>query len=462
VIVDPYKLHPVPPRVALLLDSGHAVDESGELLDLDAWPAGTRLWASYETVYRLVRDGHGEALCWRGEEIRWRHRRFEDEWRPRSSDANVIRLPFSHLRPEAQLQGFVLWRDWLSTYGAAPTGTSGSAAWSLLRARLERRLVTNAGERPPIGFTVGGRQVIGPHGPGMYRGPLAQHDLPAAYASTMAGLRYGGVWLEHDPAETGRDYTRFAGGDYPVFVRAVVKVPEGLGPLVRRPRRSPRSFLESSLRSSFYPSAARLQGVWTWEELAAAEAHGTRILRVLGGWTHRSGWYPFGPWWEAVKEGRSLGGLAGELAKSTGNALWGRFCLDAAGGRTIRSGKNGRTRSRVLRSRPGMFPAHDLTETVSGRVRARLYEAMLEAGESLVCAHTDGLWLTDGPALEGWRVKARARSLDLLEPQVLRYQRPRMRPPVVVYAGVPAEIAPEMFERKWEAAGHGRRGHVNQ
>lgn len=461
MIIDPYKLRPVAPRVALLLEDGSAVDETGELLDLDRWPQGVRLWASFETVYRLIRDGQGEALCWRNEEIRWRHRRFEDDWKPRASDANVIRLPFNHLEPEKQLEGFRLWRDWLASYGAAPTGTSGSAAWSLLRARLEHRLFTNSGERPPILFTVGGRQELGPNGQGRYDGPLAHLDLPAAYASTLAGLRYGGVWLEHDPGVAGRDYRRFAGGDYPVFVRAQVKLPDlWPGPLVKRPRRAPASFLESVLTSGWYPSSGRLQGVWTFEELQAAERLGARILKILEAWTHRSGWFPFAPWWDAIETGRALGGLAGNLAKTTGNALWGRFCMDVdhGGSRSIRSSSShGKLSSRPLRLGGQMFPAHDLAETVSGRVRARLSVVMAELGSQLVCAHTDGVWaLTASQEVEGWRHKEDARRLDLLDPQVLRYwpAKPNPREPFHVYAGIPAELAPVLFQGKWEAAGY--------
>lgn len=479
MIVEPYKLHPVAPRVALLLGDGQAVDEDGELLDLDAWPQGTRLWAAYETVYRLVREGRGEALCWRGEEIRWRHRRFEETWVRRPSDANVVRLPFSHLRPESQLSGFSLWRDWLGSRGASPTGTSGSAAWSLLRATLDRRLLTGSGERPPIGWTVGGRQQLGPLGAGMYTGRLEHLDLPAAYASTLAGLRYGGVWLQHEPRVAGRDVFRYAGGDYPVFVRAQVRVPDGFtGPLLRRPRRRPGSYLEAQVLANEYPAPARLQGVWTYEEVAAAEASGCRV-RILDGWVHRSGWQPFLPWWDAIQEGRALGGLAGSLAKVTGNALWGRFCLDdRAGTRFIRSlDRRGRTAHRALQGRSSMFPAHDLAETVSGRVRAKLWQGISSAAGRLVLADTDGYWALDetggsGVARTGemppvseppvsssvWRTKGYARRLDVLLPQCYReWPLDKSRGPWVTFAGVPAELAPGVFDERWKAAAEAAR-----
>jgi hypothetical protein len=451
--------------VALLDRDGRPVGEDGEMLSLDEWPAETTLFAAYDVVYDLVRGGRGEALCWNGEEIRWRHRRFEDGWRRRRSDANVIKLPFSGLKPSVQMAGFRAWRDWLASYGAAPTGTSGSSAWSLLRARLTAPLVTNAGERPPLRFTVGGRQELGPRGRGLFLGRLAHLDLPAAYASTLAGLRYGGVWLHTSDSEALK---RYEGTDNPVFVRARVRVPDGVyGGLVRRPGRRPRSTLESVLLGNDYPTGRVLQGLWTWEELEAAERHGTRVLKILEGWVHRSGRYPFQRWWEAIQAGREMPGLAGQLAKVTGNALWGRFCLDVASGgkRTIRS-RNGEIVSRPLPARGQQWPAHDLAETVSGRVRARLYDLIMEVGDGLVCAHTDGAWIMNGGDASGkvqtsdreaagWRLKEQARRLELLNPQKLRYwpRPPRRWEPAVVYAGVPAERAGVIFEREWGEAG---------
>lgn len=455
MIVEPYKQHPSPPVMALLTPEGRAVSEHGELLDLDDWPLDHRLWASYETVYGLVRRGEGEALCWNHEEIRWRHERFEEGWKRRPSDANVIKLPFDHLGVEAALKAFAQWRDWLGMYGASPTGTSGSAAWSLLRARLERKLVTSTGQRPPLLQTTGGRQALGPSGQGRFSGRLELHDLPAAYASTLASLRYGGTWLEAD-GTAGRQLERYAGSDTPCFVRARVRVPElGYGPLVRRPRRRTHSYMESALLGSTYPTATTVQGVWTWEEIAAAEQCGAVVEKLLGGWIHRSGWYPFAPWWDAIQEGRAMPGLAGQLAKVTGNALWGRFAMDprVAGTRTIRS-RNGKLVARPLPSRAFPWPAHDLAETVSGRVRAKLYLAMMAAGSNLVSAHTDGLWVQGEIELDEWRLKQEARRLELLSPQNLRYwpRPPRRSEPWTVYAGVPSSEADAAFEAAWAKA----------
>lgn len=477
MIVEPYRRTPAPPTIAVLTPDGVAVGEHGDILSLDDWPAGYVLFASYGTVYRLVREGLGEALCWRGEEIRWRHENtYAQEWVRHASDAAVWKIAWDQLPFDRVLKGFALWRDWLASYGASPSGTSGSAAFSLLRARLERKLITNCGERPPVPFTLGGRQLVGPLGRGSYRGPLTLLDMPSAYARTLAGLRYGGVWLRAAD-EPGRRMADYVGRDCPIFVRARVRVPAELayGPLVRRPKRPPRSFMEASLLGAEYPKGKEIQGVWTWEEIAAAEGAGCRV-RVLDAWIHRSGWYPFAPWWQAIEEGRSLGGLAGQLAKMTGNALWGRFAMDASLGavRQIRYMGPKRLVQRTLPTRPAPYPAHDLAETVSGRVRARLWQLVESVPDLVVSAHTDGAWMSydengsdgvvDAVLHSGWRVKDAAKRLDLLGPQTLRYWPNRMVPqrePRVVYAGVPAEVAPGVFQEKWEKAGLQARGPVN-
>ncbi len=236
-------------------------------------------------------------------------------------------------------------------------------------------------------------------------------------------------------------------------------IPEGLafGPLPRRPRRR-LTTSESLQLGAEYPVGKRVQGVWTWQELEAAEQHDCTIVRVLETWVHLAGErQPFLPWWEAIQQGRALPGLAGLLAKTTGNALWGRFAMDTRhnGKRTIRStGKDGRMVSRPFVAKGNRPPSHDLAETVSGRVRARLYGAMMLAGEDLLSAHTDGIWCRAShellAGLPAWRRKQEARQLDLLDPQVLRYWPKRGRPQTV-FAGVPALLADDEFERQWAA-----------
>lgn len=461
-MIAPYKRTPEPPTVALLTPQGEAISEHGEQLDLDAFPADTRIWCDYDTVRSLLQEGKGEALCWNREEISWRHRRLDLPsvgWKRRPSDVHVVRLPFyeSH---ELTLRALVAWRDWLASYGASPTSTTGSAAWSLLRARLERPLWTSTGDAPPLRQTMGGRQELGSGGQGLYTGSLAQLDLPAAYASELGNLQYGGHWFRaSELAKQGarHDAETWASTGRPVFVRAFVRVPSDLrfGPLPRRSRTRLYGAGAAQVGQE-YPLGTRLQGVWAWQELAAAASEGLHIVRIAETWVHLSGGQqPFLPWWAAIQDGRSMPGLAGQLAKMTGNALWGRFAMDARanGLRTIRSGaKSGRMAQRTLPFRGGRPPAHDLAETVSGRIRAKLYAAMMLAGEDLLSAHTDGIWVRSRPGLAAdlpeWRRKQVATRLELLDPQVLRYH-PRHGRAQTVFSGVPALQAEEAFDRAW-------------
>lgn len=455
-MIAPYKRTPEPPRVALLMPDGRVVDESGTRRNFDRWPEGLRCWCDYDTARQLVGEGYGEALCWNGEEITWRHDQLDREgWKRRPTDVHVIKLPF-YEEHELTVRALAGWRDWLAGFGAAPTSTTGSAAWSLLRARLDRNLWTNMGDPPPLRSTLGGRQALGPGGIGEYDGDLAQLDLPAAYASELGHLSYGGHWFKtsslprHEPAW-------WAASGRPVFCRAFVSMPAGLayGPLPRRLRRPLRGFAAAMIGAE-YPTGKRMQGVWTWQELEAAEAWGTRIVRIAETWVHLAGErQPFLAWWGAIEQGREMRGLAGLLAKTTGNALWGRFAMDtkARGERTIRSrSKAGRLVARPYRFVGGRPPAHDLAETVSGRVRAKLYGAMMTAGDELLSAHTDGIWCRAEPellrALPEWRRKQEARLVELLDPQVLRYYPKRGRPQTV-FAGVPSKLADDAFDTAW-------------
>jgi hypothetical protein len=455
-VIAPYVLRPVPPTVALLTSDGVVVDEHGELHELETLPKGIRVWCSYDTARELLTAGRGEALTWWGEEIRWRHRRFEDGWVRRHSDVNVIRVPF----PEddaATLRGLALWRDWLDEEGASPVSTVGSASWSLLRARLEHPLWLSIGQVPPLRQVSGGRQSLGPAGTGRFEAPLYQYDLQAAYASTLGELVYGRwcqVGTSFDPAVLSN------GGRQPLFVRARVKIPLELpyGPLLRRPRKvytgGMRNFM-ALLYGQRYPRGVRMQGVWTWEELAVAEAAGCRIEKLLDCWMITGSAQPFLPWWDAVQRGRQMGDRFGAtLAKMTGNALWGQFCIAHQGntsGREIVSREGKKFKRRLLPKTGGRPGAPDLGETIVGRVRARLYELLLQAEDDLVCVHTDGGWTRRALELEdGWRLRGQAARLDLLGPQALRYWPRGLREePWVVLSGVPFKQAPAAFEARW-------------
>jgi hypothetical protein len=457
-VIRPYQLHPTAPHVALLLPSGEAVDEQGELLSLDAVPPGVRVYGSWDTVEELLSAGRGEAFCWDGDPIRWRHRHFDDGpagWTRRPSDAIVIRLPFPG-EGEQAISGLTAWRDWLAGYGASPTGSLGSSGMSLLRARIGRPLWTARGKLPPIRWTLGGRQQLGVEPRSSVSG--ATHlDLPAAYARTLGEMRYGGVWREvDDPRSLDLDF--WSADDRPVFAHAEVTIP-GLrfGPLPRRPRKRPGNAWDRSplAPDTLYPTDGRLRGVWTSEELQEAAAAGCRV-RVDRLWVHVTEegelGLPFSAWWSAVQEGRAMSDRFGALlAKACANALWGQFCV-SEGRRQLLTVRHGR---RVAVSLPapggGMPRSWDLAELITGRVRARLAGMMRELGEQVVSVHTDGGWMRGhvvAPA--GWEIKDRAEVVDLLGPQLLRYRRERSRPWLYRVSGVAPSRAAETFESLWK------------
>jgi hypothetical protein len=455
-MIAPYKRHPERPIMALLRTDRSVISEQGELLDLDDLHPKVRVFVSWDDCRELLQDGYGEALCWHNEEVKWRHKSFEQEWKRRPSDVNVLRIPF-YEDSARTIRSLCRWRDWLCSYRAAPVGTMGSASWSLLRARLERPLWTGMGKSlPPLKQTLGGRQEVGPVGQGTFEGALRHLDLPAAYASELGFIRYGGFWHDTRRLDEGKQTPEWwARQERPTFVRARVRIPDlPFGPLVSRPRK-PVYGLAAFLLAGWYPTGKVIQGFWTWDELAVAEKHGCKILKVMDIWVHISRERPFLPWWEAIERGRRMHGLSGILAKMTGNALWGQFCMDGkAGTRTIYSRQGKKTVRREVEARGGRPPSHDLAETVSGRVRAKLFDLMMTAGEDLISAHTDGAWTVEGDWLmpKGWRMKDKARKIDLINPQVLRYWPRPAAPdePYVVFSGVPSRDAPRFFQESWD------------
>jgi hypothetical protein len=363
--------------------------------------------------------------------------------------SDVYLLKVGARDPRELLAAVVAWRDWLADEGATLSGSMGSAAMSLLRARLVRPWWTRTGETPPVYWTLGGRQELGRHGAGHFRGTIRQYDLPAAYARTLAETPYGGRWRRSSTRARRGEWTS---SGLPVFVRARVRLADDVGygpglqwpPLPVMPRgvhRQPADAFVALTLVTWYGSGRR-QGVWSAPELEAALGSGACELdQVLDVWTHypeaggARARYPLAGWWQAIERGRAMPGLAGLLGKQTGNALWGQLSINPHGSRRIyvyRRGPGGRWRM-VPEKLPKQKPAGrkraiapDLAEYVAGSVRSRLYLGMVEAGDRLLSVHTDGGWFdcSDGwTGPEGWRVKTETRQLRLLNPQMLAWSR---------------------------------------
>lgn len=460
MIVVPYKTKHGYKRLVFVDPEGQYVSEDGRILKphMLAEDRSVRCFCAWETARKLTTEGRGESLLWNGEHIRWRPFKFphETEWRRRPFDAYVLRVPM-YSRSEDNLRSLCRWRDWLYEYRALPA-TMGGSSMSLLRARVARVLVcSKQWDTKRIVQSAGGRITLGPNGRGSFSGQIVHWDLPAAYATQIGTLRYGGMWRS-DPNHSIIHLDTLVETGAPVFVRAQAYIPKSLtfGPLCRRYRKPLHPFRAQMMlyTGERYPTGCTMQGWWTWEELQSARAVGCSV-KILDVWHHASPpKSPFVRWWEAVQEGRELQGLSGLLAKTTGNALWGNFAFDPAvrGKKSIHSRTASGFTSRHPRILPRIVNAIELAEVVAGRTRAKLYDAMVEMGDDLICAHTDGFWARadNGREPSGeWRVKETAHRIDVLSPQNLRYHTGGRKH--VIYSGVPMEQAEAAFDVAWGA-----------
>lgn len=464
LIVKPYSSPPEPTTIAVALDDDLYLTEHGEIGPLGQSGAGVSVYDDYHRRRRLFHASkRGELFVWQSHAYRYRPVA-GGGWQARPGDVYLLRL--GDPEPRELLAALIGWRNWIVREGGTVRGSMGSVAFSLLRARLERPWWTRTGETPPVWWTLGGRQELGPAGPGEFTGKIKQYDLSAAYASTLAGTPYGGRWRK---LRTSFCRGEWSSSGLPVFVHARIKLSDGLGwgpgktlpPLPvfghRGRRRQPRDQWEAMTLVQWW-ARGRRQGVWAAPELEAALETGACTLdQVLGVWGH----FPetgtplmLWPWWEAVQRGRGeLGGVS-TLAKQTGNALWGRLAINPHGTRRVAAYSAGKLRRQRLKDKPrkGPLVAPELAEYVAGVVRARLYRALVEAGERLLCAHTDGFWAdcSDGwePSDPLWRVKIETRELRLKDPQTLAYsQRGGWR-----YLCAGATDAEQTFERIWAEA----------
>lgn len=460
-------------RVGLLVDPHRFLDERGRLR---AYPddahAGVRVFAPWELTDRLVRAGEGEHLCWGEEPIRWRPEASQRPLRP--SDTVVLRYQTVGVEERALLSGLKAWRDWLWRQRAQPGWSMGGSSFRLLKATLQRPLLTAHGQLPPPRWTLGGRQQAW-FEPGRVLGAV-HVDLAAAYPRTLGRLRYGGAWRRLDrPAWTALEQLhRF---DLPLLVQGEARLDGArleFGPLPRRPRRRPTLDLADLISPTLYPLSGRLTGMWTFEEVRnLLEAGGS--FRCRTAFAHNASErcsYPFRAWLAHCERGRTLDDRVGRfLAKATAAALWGQFVIDRRQHLLRVSWRNGHRRVDVVRGqrRGRQRNGWDIGELVTGQVRAELWRLMQAAGRSrLVCVHTDGGWLegydVDGLGLgPAWRRKDEAIELQLLDQTRLRWQPPdrpgRWR---YTYAGVPASQAPALFEQTFAPyrqtdAGKGKR-----
>jgi hypothetical protein len=464
MIVEPYKRIPKKPRLALINDDGVYVDETGAIFNSTSDYKFKRgeivCYALWDTAISLTQRGIGEFQRWNGKDVRYRTELHldENEWKIRPLDAGIIQFPVSIDLPfDEVLKQLVEFRDWLDDEGSKAQCTFGSIAISLLKAKIDRRIITGLGggqNSPPIEFTRGGRQYLPPGGSGRFDGSISNWDLPAAYASTIGNINWDGYWCQCPYKHAVKAYNR----GLPVYVHATVEIPSlTVGPLPINHTHPPNPLSTAIHHIHGYPVDKKLEGIWTLNELLSAEEAGCKFTPLIC-WTMMTDKQPFLPWWSAIKTGRQLSGpISRALAKRTGNALWGTFCRDGnqKGKKIAVHYDNGKRKVRRLNYRNNTQPAgHDLAEAISSSVRAKLYQHILAADTHLLSAHTDGMWVQGKYTVpDGWRIKQEAQRIDLLDPQNLRYYISANNSRVVM-SGVPYKLAPEKFEERWERFEH--------
>src|SRR5215469_4717007 len=189
MIISPYKTRQIFLRVAYVTSDGRYLTEYGEIRNPKRLIDNHKLkcFCTWDTAVQLANvEGRGEAMLWEGTHIRWRPFQFptEEQWIFRGYDAIVLKTPV-HDDDELNLSELIRWRDWLYDNNARP-GTLGGAAKSLLKARLQKKLVCSRGwPQQRIIQSAGARIVLGPAGQGTFIGRLTHWDMPAAYAAEL-------------------------------------------------------------------------------------------------------------------------------------------------------------------------------------------------------------------------------------------------------------------------------------
>lgn len=457
-VITPYVSRPPHVEVGLLTDIGLVIDEHGN--QRRPGEKGLLVFASVETVGRLLLDGHGEALTWDNVPKRWRPEVIEEEqWSNRATDVAVLALPNWPEETKLALEGLKKWRDWLESYGAHPTHSMGGSALSLMRATIRRPVWTMRGDAPPLRWVMGPRIYLPEyvHPMSTFRGAV-HIDLAAAYPRAMAGLPFGdAIWRQLDTKRLGRMSLDQRHGFTPLVVRAMVRLPRSVhGVLVDRPTDLEdlpkgsweRCELLDGTACARYPRSGTVEGIWSWDELRVA-AHLGADLTLTEGWALcNDGELPFWPWWEAVSVGRKLPRFAGQLAKACSNACWGALVPSRGMRRVVRPGGSS-TKLPELPRRPSSY---DLAELITARVRALGVEMMAVADTRLISFHTDGGWLTGSSPEIGWpwTVKGTADRLDIMDPQQWRYWPRGKADPLYTMAGVPREQQEHAWEEVWE------------
>ncbi len=445
LIIKPYSRGPTDRAVGYVVDSRTVLGEwQGR-----RWNKVPRKAALYCNDMRAMEPMYQRGEC---EKIWWQKKgriKMLSGWKWWRETGDPIRIYFLHgaldKTAEPERLGAILdMVSFVREQGGGPSSTAGMLH-SMFRANLPAPLYESALEMPAESIWRGSR---------VQRRDKAAHeynmidlwDMRSAFPSALRSVPVPRKWKRYGIA--GGGYNPPLPQTEAAYIRAKVHVPWMMhGPLP-----------DVGLHHPTFPTETWLRGVWSLDELKAAEAVGCTIL-IEEFWTGNHFSEPFRDWGNLVDELRGV--MRPEsirLAKMAANQYVGRFAMD---GYRMRSRMVGRQEAWIEEAgwkRPDSLTIHGL---VTADVRTQLFtEGIYPYPVHFVFCHTDGVALMAESEAIGhpddtkWTVKAYMEKLYLLtenryayrpgaedfEPGDMRY----------VVAGIPEQVAEPFFHKRWE------------
>jgi len=448
--------------IAILLDEKTILLEDGTEWPYEKTPVGTKIYASKKLIKEIwFQKKLGEVLKYDGDIIKWRIKcpdRFKSRisWPNNEQEVTVVNSRSFPPDIEKQLDAYIEWRDWVESYGGNIVGTMSSTSWSLFKTTLS----TGTWETPYIGVPgidhpIGGRVLPCKSTWTSFKGDFIQWDLYSAYSRKLAGLAFGGTGSKWKQISIRANFDQLVENGFCVYIKARLYLRKSiLGPVpIRRPRYSPRP-----TRDIQYPTKGVIEGIWTYEEIRAAERAGAKVIYIQSYIHIPTGRrYFHRDWFKIIQEGReNLTGYSKGLAKQTGNALWGRYAMRIRPAKTVWRNEDGERE--WIKHPTRMFKRNqcmELADQLCGKIRSSLYEFASSADDLLLQGNTDGAWISNNrewrPPSDDWRIKRTATRIDIIDDVTYRYWTEGKKSPTYIVPGINIEFTENYFDRTWEA-----------
>lgn len=395
------------------------------------------------TMRPLYERGECEAVYWK-KSARIRSLTGWKWWHPTTNDPHTVYFLRETLNriPEAERFGALLeFVSFIRAAGGSPGSPVGMLN-SLMRVSLSESF-TESSINVPTDYIWRGSRVQQADRMAREYGFTDLWDIRAAFPSALANAYVPRRW-RHYPAGVDSDLPDAPAG----YARAIVYVPWFMhGPIPN----------VSAHRPDF-PTEGFVRGIWSFDELRAAEAVGCELY-ILEFWTGSMFRQPFKEWGRMVRELRAAVGRDAErLVKMAANRYVGKFAMD---GHRERSRYVKGTEKWIIErghKRPESITVHGL---VTANVRAELFTNGIHPYPAhFIFCHTDGVALQADeyttemrPPDDRWAIKAEMERLLLINPQRYAYV---AAPPDIepgnwryVVAGIPQEVASDFFDDRW-------------